>query len=58
MKKQFMPNLAEHESLNASSINVPRNAAFSSSDKPRMVFVLHINVKMTTIVGILTFMSR
>ena len=31
---------------------------FSYSDKPRMLFFLFINVKMPTIVGILTFMSR
>ena len=31
---------------------------FSDSDKPRMLFFLFINVKMPTIVGILTFMSR
>ena len=28
------------------------------SEKPRMLFVLLINVKMPTIVGILTFMSN
>ena len=31
---------------------------FSGSDRPRMLFSLLINVKMPTIVGILTFMSR
>ena len=31
---------------------------FLSSDKPRMLFFPHIDVKMPTIVGILTFMSR
>ena len=30
----------------------------SCSDKSRVLFFLHINVKMLTIVGILTFMSR
>ena len=41
------------------SIKIPRNSAFfSDSDKPRMLFFLLINVKMPTIVGILTFMSR
>ena len=30
---------------------------FSGSDKPRMLFFLHINVKMPIIAGILTFMS-
>ena len=41
------------------SIKISRNIAFlSGSDKPRMLFFLLINVKMPTIVGILTFMSR
>ena len=31
---------------------------FLSSDKPRMLFFQLINVKMPTVVGILTFMSR
>ena len=31
---------------------------FSDSDKPRMLFSVLINVKMPTIVGILTFMGR
>ena len=31
---------------------------FLGSDNPRMLFFLFINVKMPTIVGILTFMSR
>ena len=31
---------------------------FSDSDKPIMLFFLLINVKMPTIVGILTFMSK
>ena len=31
---------------------------FSGSDKPRMLFFLLINVKMPTLVGILTFMSK
>ena len=31
---------------------------FLGSDKPRMLFFPLINVKMPTIVGILTFMSR
>ena len=40
------------------SIKISRNQHFSGVDKPRMSFVLLINVKMPTIVGILTFMSR
>ena len=35
-----------------------KNLACSRSDKPRMLFFLFINVKMPTIVGILTVMSR
>ena len=41
------------------SIKISRNSDFcSGSDKPRMLFFPLINVKMPTIVGILTFMSR
>ena len=41
------------------SIKVSRNSGFfSGSDRHRMLFFLLINVKMPTIVGILTFMSR
>ena len=40
------------------SIKISRNSAFLSSDKPRMLFFQLITVKMPTIVGILTFMSR
>ena len=39
------------------SIKISGNLAFLGSDKPRMLFFLFINVKMPTIVGILTFMS-
>ena len=40
------------------SMKISRNLAFSDSDKPRMLFSWLINVKMPTIVGILTYMSR
>ena len=40
------------------SIKISRNLYFLRSDKPRMLFFPLINVKMPTIVGILTFMSR
>ena len=40
------------------SIKISRNLAFLGSDKPSMLFFLLINVKMPTIVGILTSMSR
>ena len=39
-------------------IKISRNSAFLGSDKSRMLFFLLINVKMPTVVGILTFMSR
>ena len=37
---------------------VPRFFFFSSSPQLRLKFILLINVKMPTIVGILTFISR
>ena len=40
------------------SIQISENSAFLGSDKPRMLFFILINVKMPTVVGILTFMSR
>ena len=40
------------------SIKISRHLAFLGSDKPRMLFFPLINVKMPTIVGILTFMGR
>ena len=40
------------------SIKISRSSVFSDSDKPRMLFLQLINVKMPTVVGILTFMSR
>ena len=40
------------------SIKISRNSAFSDSDKSKMLFFLVINVKMPTIVGILTVMRR
>ena len=50
---------SEHEILNAHKyINISRNSFFLGSDKPRMLFFPLINVKMPTIVGILTNMSR
>ena len=54
-----MLNSAEHEILNAHKFKkTSRNSAFIGSDKPRMLFLLLIDVKMQTIVGISTFMSR
>ena len=54
-----MLNSAEHEILNAHKYeNIKIFIIFSGSDKPKMLYFLLINVKMPTIVGILTFMSR
>ena len=39
-------------------IKISRNSAFLGSGKPTMLFFPLINVKMPTIVGILTFMGR
>ena len=38
--------------------NIKKLSCFSDSDKLRMLFFPLIDVKMPTIVGILTFMSR
>ena len=40
------------------NIHVSRNLALLDSDKPKMLFFPLTNVKMSTIVCILTFMSR
>ena len=56
---KIMPNSTEHEMLNAYKYeNSKKFGFFSGSDKLRMLFFLLINIKMKTIVGILTFMSR
>ena len=57
-KTFFMLNSVEHAILNVHTLKVYRNSAFLGSVKPRMLFFQLINVKMPTIVGILTFMSR
>ena len=58
-KKNFMLNSAEHEILNAHKYKkMKKNQHFSGSYKPRMLLFLLINVKMPTVVGILTFMSK
>ena len=44
--------------LKAHSIKISRNSAFSGLDEWGMLFFLFINVKMPTIVGVLTFMGR
>ena len=55
-----MLNSAEHEILNAHKYEnmKKKNQLFSGSEKPRMQFFRPINVKMSTVVGILTFMNR
>ena len=53
-----MLNSAKHEILMLISKEISRNSAFSCSNKLRMLLFLLINVKMPTIVGILTFMNR
>ena len=53
-----MLNSVEHEILNAHKYkNIKKFGFFTSSDKLRMLFPPLINVKMPTIIGILTFMS-
>ena len=50
---------AEHENLKAYKYKKYQEIQlFPDSDKPRVLFFLLMNVKMPTIVGILTFMSR
>ena len=55
----FVLNSAEHGILNAHKYqDIKKFGFFLGSDKSRMLFFPLINVKMPTIVGILTFMSR
>ena len=54
-----MLNSVEHETLNAHKyINIKKVGFFLGLDKPRMLFFLLVNVKMPTIVGILTFYEQ
>ena len=57
-KKKFMLNSAEHDNLDADKYKNIKFSFFSDLAKPRILFFQLINVKMPTIVGILTFMSR
>ena len=58
-KTIFMLYLAEHEILNAHKYKNKKNQLFSCSEKPiNLLFFLLINVKMPTIIGILTYISR
>ena len=58
--KKFMFNSAEHKILNAQMYKKKYQEIqhCSGSDKPRLPFFLLINVKLPSIVGILTFMRR
>ena len=54
-----MLNSVEHGILNAHKYkNIKKFSIFQAQDKPRMLFFPLITVKMSTIVGILTFISR
>ena len=54
-----MLNSVEHEILDPHKYKKNKEIwLFLGSDKPRMLFFPLINVKMPTIVGILTFVSR
>ena len=58
-KTFFMLNSTEHEISNAPKFKyIKKIQLFSGSDKPRMLFLQLINVKMPTTVGILTVMNR
>ena len=58
-KTFFVLNSTEHEILNAHKYKKYQEIRLIlDSDKPGMLFFQLINVKMPTIVGILTFMSR
>ena len=58
-KNFFILNSAEHEILNAHKYkHIKKFCFFPGSDKPIMLFFLLLIVRMPTIVGILTFMSR
>ena len=59
ISKYLFFNSVEHEILNAHKYkNIKKFVFFLGSDKSRMLFFPLINVKMPTVVGILTFMSR
>ena len=57
-KTFFVLNSIEHEILNAHKYKNIKKFVFLGSAKHRMPFFPLINVKMPTIVGILTFISR
>ena len=53
-----MLNSVEEEILNAYKYKNIKTLGFLGADKPRILFFMLINVKMPTIVDILTFMSK
>ena len=54
-----MLDSVEHEILNAHKYkHIKKFSFFSDSDKPRTLLFLFKNVKMPTIVGILTFYEQ
>ena len=57
-KRFSILNAAEHGILNAHKYKNIMKSALAGSNKPRMLCFLFINVKMPTILGILTFLSR
>ena len=58
-KTFFMLNSTEHEISTAHKTKIPTNEEIYCFKSLRCcIFVMLINVKMPTIVGILTFMSR
>ena len=57
-KTFFTLNSTEHEISSALTTKIPANKEFLALSLSGVVFIMLINVKMPTIVGILTFMSR
>ena len=54
-----MLNSVEHKILNAQKYKkISRNTEVLGSDKPRMLVFPLINVKMSTLIGILTFYEQ
>ena len=53
-----MLNSTEHEISTSHKTKIPTDEEFLALSLADVVFIMLINVKMPTIVGILTFMSR
>ena len=56
--KEIMLNSTEHEIHLLIKTKIPTNEKFLALSLSDVVLIMLINVKMTTIVGILTFMNR